>query len=90
MTTGLVHHFGAAVRALREAHGWSQEQLAEHAGLNRSYVGEIERGSVIASIVTAEKLARALDVPISTLLCPSSRAAVPPQDRDPAPPQHPV
>ena len=45
-----------------------QEQLAEHAGLNRSYVGEIERGEAIASIVTADKIARAFDVSISTLL----------------------
>lgn len=64
----LVRTFGAAVRELREARAWSQEQLAEHAGLNRSYVGEIERGSAIASIVTVDKLARALDVPISGLL----------------------
>jgi transcriptional regulator with XRE-family HTH domain len=56
--TALVRNFGAAVRAQREAHAWSQEQLAEHAGLNRSYVGEIERGTAIASIVTVE-LARA-------------------------------
>jgi transcriptional regulator with XRE-family HTH domain len=64
----LVRNFGAAVRELREARAWSQEQLAEHAGLNRSYVGEIERGSAIASIVTVDKLARALGVPISGLL----------------------
>jgi transcriptional regulator with XRE-family HTH domain len=64
----LVSNFGAAVRERREARGWSQEQLAEHAGLNRSYVGEIERGSAIASIVTLDKLARALGVPISGLL----------------------
>lgn len=66
--SGLVRHFGVTVRALRVSRAWSQEQLAEQACLNRSYVGEIERGSVIASIVTAEKLARALDVPIATLL----------------------
>ncbi|EAY65595.1 Helix-turn-helix protein [Burkholderia cenocepacia PC184] len=64
----LIHHFGATVRKLREARTWSQEQLAEHAGLNRSYVGEIERGEAIASIVTADKIARAFDVSISTLL----------------------
>ena len=64
----LVRNFGAAVRELREARAWSQEQLAEHAGLNRSYVGEIECGSAIASIVTLDKLARALGVPISGLL----------------------
>ncbi|MCX4163125.1 MULTISPECIES: helix-turn-helix domain-containing protein [Paraburkholderia] len=67
--TMIVRDLGVTVRRLREARGWSQEQLAEHAGLNRSYVGEIERGSVIASIVTVEKLAQALDATIAALLC---------------------
>jgi XRE family transcriptional regulator, regulator of sulfur utilization len=62
-----VRSFGAVVRSLREARAWSQEQLAEHAGLNRSYVGEIERGVAIASIVTVDKLARAFAVPIEHL-----------------------
>lgn len=56
----LVQGFGIAVRQSREARGWSQERLAEHSDLNRSYVGEIERGSVIASLATVEKLAGAL------------------------------
>ena len=73
--SGLVREFGSAVRRLRETRGWSQEQLAEHAGLNRSYVGEIERGSAIASIVTVDKLARAFQVPIERLLNPSSDGA---------------
>ena len=64
----LVQTFGTAVRQLREGRGWSQEQLSEHANLNRSYVGEIERGQVIPSIVTAEKLARALGLNVATLL----------------------
>ncbi len=79
--TALVRNFGAAVRVLREARAWSQEQLAEHAGLNRSYVGEIERGSAIASIVTVDKLARALDVPIATLLRVPPVEGVPVQER---------
>ena len=41
---GFSHHFGLAVRQSREALGWSQEQLAARADLNRSYVGEVERG----------------------------------------------
>lgn len=73
--SGLVREFGATVRRLREARGWSQEQLAEYAGLNRSYVGEVERGSAIASIVTVDKLARAFQVPIEHLLTPSSDAS---------------
>ena len=66
--SAIVHDFGATVRRLRETHAWSQERLAEHAGLNRTYVGEIERGTVIASIVTVEKLAHALGVSIGELL----------------------
>jgi XRE family transcriptional regulator, regulator of sulfur utilization len=66
--SAIVHDFGVAVRRLREAHAWSQERLAEHAGLNRTYVGEIERGTAIASIVTVEKLAYALGVGIGELL----------------------
>ncbi len=60
--------FGQSVRRLRDAHSWSQERLAEKADLNRSYVGEIERGSVIPSLLTVEKLATALDVTMSDLL----------------------
>jgi XRE family transcriptional regulator, regulator of sulfur utilization len=80
----LVREFGAAVRRLRESRGWSQEQLAEYAELNRSYVGEIERGSAIASIVTVDKIARAFQVPIERLLNPSSDDANIPALADPA------
>ncbi len=64
----LVENFGVTVRQLRESQGWSQEQLAERSNLNRSYVGEIERGRVISSIVTAEKLAHALELQVASLL----------------------
>jgi transcriptional regulator with XRE-family HTH domain len=64
----LIHNFGVAVRQTREDRGWSQEMLAEQADLNRSYVGEIERGKVIASLGTIEKLAHALGLSPSDLL----------------------
>ena len=68
--------FGATVRHLREARGWSQERLAGCADLNRSYIGEIERATAIPSLVTAVKLAQALDVPLSQLIsrCEESTA----------------
>jgi transcriptional regulator with XRE-family HTH domain len=66
--SALVQGFGLGVRQLREARGWSQERLAENSDLNRSYVGEIERGSVIASLATVEKLAAALKLTPSALL----------------------
>jgi len=64
----LVRSFGLGVRQLREALGWSQERLAENSNLNRSYIGEIERGVVIASLLTVEKLAGALQVTPAALL----------------------
>jgi len=66
--TELINSFGAAVRHLREAQGWSQELLAEKADLNRSYLGEVERGKVIPSLATAAKLAAALEISLSRLL----------------------
>ena len=64
----LNNRFGSSVRKLREAHGWTQEQLAERADLNRSYLGEIERGCVVSSLHTIAKLAHALDKTPSALL----------------------
>jgi transcriptional regulator with XRE-family HTH domain len=66
--------FGRAVRELRETQGWSQEQLAENADLNRSYLGEVERGVKTPSLATVEKLAFALQVSLSTLVARCERA----------------
>lgn len=63
----LVENLGIAVRQLREKQGWSQEELAERSGLNRSYVGEVERGNVVASVVTTHKIASALSVSVVDL-----------------------
>jgi transcriptional regulator with XRE-family HTH domain len=64
----LEHRFGSAVRAVRAQRGWSQERLAEAADLNRSYLGEIERGLVSPSLATLEKLAAAFGLTASQLL----------------------
>lgn len=66
--TALIHDFGLAVRHFRDQRGWSQELLAEKADLNRSYLGEVERGRVIPSLATAHKLASALEISLSGLL----------------------
>ena len=68
MSTSLRQRFGQVVRVTREDRGWSQEQLAGRADLNRSYLGEIERGTVMPSIETAAKLAAALGVSLSSLI----------------------
>jgi len=56
------------LRRLRADRGLSQEELAHRAGLNRNYVGMLEREENAATIDTLERLAAVLDVPASELL----------------------
>ncbi|MDF5728759.1 MAG: helix-turn-helix transcriptional regulator [Rhizonema sp. PD38] len=60
--------FARNLRKAREAHGISQEMLAELAGLHRTYVGSVERGERNISIDNIERLARALGVEPADLL----------------------
>lgn len=68
MTEAIAIQFGRALRQEREQHQWSQERLAGEAGLNRSYLGEVERGAAVPSLVTIIKLARALQISPTRLL----------------------
>lgn len=63
-----VTQFAQVLRQLREERGWSQEHLAERANLNRSYLGEVERGCAVPSLLTVDKLASALGVRLSSLI----------------------
>jgi transcriptional regulator with XRE-family HTH domain len=59
--------FGEAVRRFRERRGLSQEEFAAKAGIHRTYVSSIERGKVQISIAIAQKVANALEVPLSRI-----------------------
>jgi transcriptional regulator with XRE-family HTH domain len=51
---------GIAVRLIRKEHGLSQEALADHAGIDRSHMGRIERGQRNVSLQNVFKVAAAL------------------------------
>jgi transcriptional regulator with XRE-family HTH domain len=57
--------FGNAVRKRRHKLGVSQEEFADLCGLDRTYIGVIERGERNTSLVNIEKIARALKVSLS-------------------------
>ena len=59
--------FGKVLRVRRRKLGVSQEEFADLCGLDRTYVGGIERGERNLGLVNIEKLARALKIPLSEL-----------------------
>lgn len=62
------------VRLRRHALGWSQEGLADAAGLHRTQVGSIERGEKDVRLGTLEKLAAAFGMAPFELIRPISMA----------------
>lgn len=60
--------FGERVRELRLEQKLSQEELAERAGLHRTYIGMIERAEKNITLTNIEKIANALGVAIKDLM----------------------
>ena len=56
------------LRRLRHAKGISQEELADRAGIDRNYVGKLEREENAATVDMLEKLAQVLGVDPAELL----------------------
>jgi ribosome-binding protein aMBF1 (putative translation factor) len=54
--------FGAKVRSVRKSKGLSQEDLALARGLDRTYIGGVERGERNISLVNIYRIAYALSV----------------------------
>ena len=63
---------GQAIQRLRKSSGRleisSQEKLAAVAGINRGYMGSIERGEVNLSLHNIEKIAKALGITVGQLM----------------------
>ncbi|WP_431918127.1 helix-turn-helix domain-containing protein [Micromonospora wenchangensis] len=59
--------FGQRVRDLRQARRLSQEDLAELAGVHRTYVSSLERGQRNVGLDNILAIAAALGVPASEL-----------------------
>ena len=60
--------FGKRVREVRKSKGVSQERLAEMAGIDRSYMGNIERGEKNITLKKAYEICDALEIEIQDLI----------------------
>ncbi len=54
--------FGQKIRKLRKQRGFSQEQLADLAGIDRSYMGHIERGEKNITLLKIYQISNALNI----------------------------
>lgn len=72
----LAEIIGMNLRQLRKTNGLSLEQLARHAHVSRAMLSQIELGRSVPTIKLLWKIARSLDVPVSTFLTRHSAGAV--------------
>ena len=68
MNTIIVDTFRHRIKALRETNKLTQSELAEAADLSLNFIARIERGEAIPSLVTLDKLAKALGMELHDLL----------------------
>ncbi len=61
----ILQTFGQRVRTLRQRKGLTQETLADGAGLDRSYIGGVERGERNVPLANIQKIAKVLGVSVS-------------------------
>lgn len=63
----LLAKVGKRIRELRLAIGLSQEKLAFKSGLDRTYIGSVERGERNIAVINLNKVCAALDISIAEL-----------------------
>lgn len=55
---------GHYLRAAREKRGWSQEEMAFHCGLHRTYIGALERGEYNVTLLALRTVTAALGITV--------------------------
>ena len=58
---------GERIRQLRSRLGWTQEELAHRANINRTYIGELERGEKNVTLGSLSKVVSALETTFEEL-----------------------
>ena len=72
--TGIIRVVAEAVRRARKAAELSQEDLALEAGLDRTYISQVERGKRNVTIIVLARIAKALKTTPDRLLVPGRKS----------------
>lgn len=66
-TENITVRFGKRLRKLRKEKGWTQVQMADALGIDRSYISDMEKGKKNVCLPTMEVIAIGFGVSISKL-----------------------
>jgi transcriptional regulator with XRE-family HTH domain len=67
-TENITVRFGLRLRKLRKKKGWTQVEMADALGVDRSYISDMERGKKNVCLPTMEVIALGFEISLSKLL----------------------
>jgi transcriptional regulator with XRE-family HTH domain len=67
MPADLLVRLGARIKKLRKKRGWTQVEMAERVGIDRSFLADVERGKRNVSILNLDLIAKGLSVSLARL-----------------------
>lgn len=70
MESQALNNLGLIIREKREALGLTQIEVAENAGLDRNYIGMVERGERNPSYLSLIKIAKGMNMTVDQLIKP--------------------
>ncbi len=67
MPEDLLIRLGTRIRKLRKQRGWTQVEMAERVGIDRSFLADVERGRRNISVLNLELIAKGLRISLSQM-----------------------
>jgi len=67
MKNDVLVELGSRIREKRKSLGWTQEDLADNAGIDRSYIGGVERGERNLTVTVLSRICLALKCDVASL-----------------------
>jgi transcriptional regulator with XRE-family HTH domain len=68
MAHDLLIRLGNRIRRLRKQRGWTQAEMAERVGIDRSFLADVERGKRNVSILNLDLIAKGFNLSLSRML----------------------